>query len=162
MRFPIIALVLVAVAWGGVARAQSGGTVITSDTLMFDYKHSIAIFENNVKVNDPQMHMESDKLTMLFEGTNSIKSITATGKVKLWQADKVATCKQAVYIGTSGEITLTGDVVVTRSGDSLQTEEVVFWVNEDRMKCPGKSTVTISQNSQGAKMPHPGLGKQER
>lgn len=153
MRLWII-LGTLAAALAGAARAQTG-TVITSDALTFDYKRSVAIFENNVKVNDPQMRMEADKLTLLFEGTNSIKSITATGKVKLWQADKVATCKQAVYVGKSGEITLTGDVVVTRGSDSLQTEEVLFWVNEDRMQCRKPSRVTISAESQsgGGKSP---------
>ena len=124
--------------------------MITSDALTFDYKRSIAVFEDNVKVNDPQVRMEADKLTAIFDSTNSVKSITATGKVKMWQADKVATCNKAVYVGTSGEITLTGDVVVTRGSDSLQTEEVLFWVNEDRMQCRKPSRVTISQDSQGA------------
>ena len=159
MRFSIIPIILLTVSWAGVARAQTGGTVITSDALMFDYKQSIAIFEKNVKVNDSQMRMEADKMTVLFDGTNALKTITADGKVKLWQADKVATCAKAVYVGTSGEITLTGNVVVTRSGDSLQTEEVVFWVNEDRMKCRGPSTVTISADTQGGKTPRLGLGK---
>jgi lipopolysaccharide transport protein LptA len=157
MKYLTILLAL-GVLWAGAARGQTGGTTITSDALTFDYKRSIATFEGNVKVVDPQMKMDADKLTLLLDSTNSIKSITATGRVKIVQMDKTATCSSAVYVAKTGEVTLKGNVVVIRAGESLQSEEVIFWVNEDRMKCPGQSKLSISQDSQGGKAPRLGLG----
>lgn len=149
--------VLGAVTVASVASAQTN-TVITSDEMEFDYKRSVATFERNVKVTDPQMTINADRIQMLFDGTNSVKSVTATGNVKIWQADKVATSKKAVYTAATGEITLTGNVLVTRGQDTLATEEVIFWVNDNRMRCPKPVRMVISQQAQDGKEPKLKLG----
>jgi lipopolysaccharide export system protein LptA len=145
------------VAAAAVAGAQTN-TVITSDEMEFDYKRSIATFDRNVKVTDPQRTITADKIVMTFDGTNSVKSVTATGNVKIWQAEKVATCRKAVYTAATGEIDLTGNVWVTRGQDTLATEEVIFWVNEDRMRCPKPVKMVISQQSQDGGAPKLKLG----
>jgi lipopolysaccharide transport protein LptA len=140
----------------GSAGAQTGSnTVITADEMTFDYKGSVATFLGNVKVVDPQLRLDADKVTVTFEGTNAVKAVTATGNVRLSQVDKTATCHKAVYLARDGEVRLTGNVVVRRQNDSLSGPEIIFWVNEDRMQCPGRSTLVISP--QGRETPIKGL-----
>jgi lipopolysaccharide transport protein LptA len=148
---------LIIAAWGvAAARGQTNTTVITSDELEFDYKHSIATFDRNVTVVDPQMTMKADKMVITFDSTNSVKSVTATGNVRLQQLDKSATCAKAVYTAQSGEIRLTGSVVVQRATDTLATEDVSFWVTEERMQCHAPSKLVITQPAEGGLKPKAG------
>lgn len=126
-----------------------GNTTITAQTLSFDYKRFIAVFENNVVVVDPDVRMEADRLNVVFEGSNSLKSVSASGNVHLWHQDKEATCQRAVYVSRSGEVVLRGDAVLSRGDDRVMGDEITFWLHEDRMTCtPGR--LIIGPQSQGS------------
>lgn len=144
MRSRTLALGLVlCVSAGASARAATAGNVvITSDHLSFDYKRYIAVFEGNVVIDDPQVHIEADQMTVLFEGTNQIKSVTAIGNVRMRSGDRRASCRRAVYLAKTGEVLLTGGVSLTRGRDTVMGEKVTFWLFEDRMECtPGRLVI---------------------
>jgi len=127
---------------GGALAQSTNATVITSEKLSFDYKRSIAVFEGNVVVEDPQLKMRADKLNVLFEGTNSVKSVVAVGNVLLWYGDKTASCRHAIYVAKTGEITLRGNAALRREQDSVTGEEIVFYLNEERVECrPGRLVI---------------------
>ena len=118
---------------------QAGtNTVITSKHLTFDYSRYIAVFEEDVVVVDPQITIKSDKLTVRFDSTNSVKSVTAVGNVRLRQGDKTGSCEKAIYVARTGEIILLGDARLNRGSDSVIGRQITFWINEDRLTCePG-------------------------
>jgi len=165
MRKSIIAVMISTALLPGYAEQKPESTqeptVITSKTLTFDYQRSIAVFQDDVVVVDPQIRMESDKLNVVFDQTNDVKSVTASGAVQLWHADKRASCDRAIYIARTGEVILQGDARVMREGDVVAGNEIVFWLNEDRMICkpghvifyPGKRELpqpeSIPKNSEG-------------
>lgn len=121
-------------------------TIITSDQMSYDYKRSIAIFQDNVVVVDPQVRLEADALTVLFGSTNEVKSVTAIGSVRIKSGDKSATCNKAIYIIRTGEILLTGNAKLMRNSDALEGKQITFWVNEERVVCkPGKLTIHPSR-----------------
>ncbi len=137
---------VVALAVVPAALAQTGTgtqeTIITAKRLDFDYARFIAVFEGNVVVVDPQVRMEADRMNVVFEGSNAVKSVTATGRVRLWQDDKVATCQRAVYVARAGEVVLRGDAVLTRGNDKVFGDEITFWLFEDRMtSTPGRLVI---------------------
>lgn len=142
----------VAVAAAGPATARDTKTTITSDQMSYDYKRSIAIFQDNVVVEDPQVRLEADALTVLFGSTNEIKSVTAIGNVRIKSGDKAATCNKAIYIIRTGEILLTGKAKLMRNNDALEGKQITFWVNEERVVCsPGKLTIhPASGNNSGS------------
>lgn len=84
--------------------------VITCDgPLHFDYEHSIATFENNVHVKDPNGDLYSDKLVAhLDAATHTIRYAEATGNVMIHQQQNTATSERAVYEPGIGKITLVG------------------------------------------------------
>lgn len=121
------------------SKSETGATIITSGRLKYDYKRSIAIFENDVVVQDPQVRIESDTLTVLFGKTNEIRSATALGNVRIRSGDKTARCRKAIYIARTGEILLTGDAELHREKDSLAGDQITFWLHEERVFCkPGR------------------------
>jgi len=127
------------IAGGAEQALGTNSTVITGERLEFDYKRYIAVFEENVVVEDPQIRIESDRLTVCFDGTNDVKSVTALGRVRMKSEDKRATCDKAVYLASSGEVIMTGSATLHRDKDYVSGERIIFWIDEDRMECtPGR------------------------
>ena len=82
----LVLIMSVAVSWPAagkrVARMDGDNkTVITSARAYFDYKRSIAVFTGDVNVVDPEVRIKSDKLTVIFDGSNDVSSVTAVGNV---------------------------------------------------------------------------------
>jgi lipopolysaccharide export system protein LptA len=130
----------------GLMLAQDEGTnktVVTSDRLTYDYKKSLATFEGNVVVIDPRMTIESDEMRLVFNSTNSIKSATATGKVRMKSEDKTATCDRAVYLAENEEVTLTGNARLNRGRDTTTGNRIVFYLDEDRVVVEGETRLVV-------------------
>lgn len=84
--------------------------VITCDgPLSFDYGASIAVFENNVHVKDPNGDLYSDKLVAYLDPkTRTIRYAEATGRVRIHKELNTAMSQKAVYEPRIGKITLVG------------------------------------------------------
>jgi lipopolysaccharide transport protein LptA len=126
----------VAGALHAAAQSRPGGTntVIVADTMNFDYRRMIAGFEGNVDVVAPQVRILSDKLTVIFEGTNTVRSVTAVGHVRVYHLDKQATSDQAVYVARSAEIELTGNARLYWKQDQIFGKKIVFWLNDEKVR----------------------------
>jgi lipopolysaccharide export system protein LptA len=122
---------------------DSDVTVITSDKLTFDYMKQYAFFEKNVVVVDPQMKIFADTMMVLFDSDNKAKSIKAEGNVIIVQEDKRARAAVAEYKVDSGEITLTGEPMVTRGRDILTADVIKFWRDDNRMECKPRARLVI-------------------
>jgi lipopolysaccharide transport protein LptA len=130
----ILVILLAALCAAAIVRADPKETVVTSKKMNFDYKAYVAQFSGDVVVIDPQMRIESDDLTVEFNSTNSVKSVTAVGSVRIKLPDKTATSDKAVYIEKESKIILTGSAKVTvRGGDSVNGDKITIWFKEDRM-----------------------------
>jgi len=131
---------------GGGSSTNSGGMVITSERLEFDYKEFVAAFDENVHVTDPQFTLTSDRLLVFLEGTNQIKRIVAIGHVDVVQVDRHATCDKAVYERGSGQVVMTGNPVMSRGSDRVAGREITIWLNDERVVVQG-GRMTISPES---------------
>ena len=141
---------------------KSSKTIITSNEMSYDYKRSIAIFQDNVVVIDPQVRLEADALTVLFGSTNEIKSVTAVGNVRIKSDDKAATCNKAIYLAQSGKIFLTGNARLIRNNDTLEGKQITFWLNEERVLCkPGRLTIYSDQERSGTDVFNSGGNKKK-
>jgi lipopolysaccharide transport protein LptA len=101
--------------------AERQETVITSEKVNVDLKQSTAKFNGKVIVVSPRMRIASDELTVEFNGTNSVKSVTAAGNVRINLPEKTATSTKAVYIDKEHTLVLTGNakVVMARGGGPM-------------------------------------------
>lgn len=129
----------VRIAW---CEQDAKQTTISAKRASFDYKRSIAEFVGDVVVVDPEVTMNSDKLTVLFDGSNDVKSVTATGDVRLEYQGKKATCKKAVYIAREGYIVMTGDAAIRDVQDSVMGDVIQIWIHDEKMTVePGRLVI---------------------
>lgn len=123
-----------------VAPGPMGKTVITSDTLLFDYRQRMCVFEGNVVVTEPRVRMESQKLHVFFDASNNVESVVATEAVKVTQENRVATCGRAVYTVESGAIVMTIDPMLARGRDELRGDEIKIFVHSEKViSTPGRA-----------------------
>jgi LPS export ABC transporter protein LptC len=96
---------------------------ITCDgPLDVDYEKNIAIFNNNVKVEKPDLIIYSDKMQVYFtpkqqnkasvQGvaaiSSSLKKIVALGNVRIIRGENISYSQEAIYTAIDKKITLTG------------------------------------------------------
>ncbi len=108
--------------------------VITCDgPLDIDYDKNIAVFNNNVKVEKPDLTIYSDKMQVYFtpkqgDGvkaqespvmSSSINKIIALGNVRIDRSGNTSYSQEAIYTALDKKITLTGrpQIVIYQTGD---------------------------------------------
>ena len=138
---------------GVVKAAELSRTVITSDNLAFDYERMIAIFEGNVEIEDPDVRITADRMLMFFEGTNKVRSVTATGNVRFWQGDRSATCKRAIYVSRTGEVILSGDATLSQGKDSVTGDEITLQLHYNSMKVTPAKLVIFAEEGKSRALP---------
>ena len=77
--------------------------------LIVKYKDKIAVFNNNVVVEDESATIYADKLTVYFNSPdNRIRKIVGEGHVKIVKGDNVTESEKAVYDVESDSLTMIG------------------------------------------------------
>lgn len=138
----IAAMVSLVLAWRGDAASVipkgkiKGETTITSSRMEYDYAHSSIIFEENVKISNPDYTMTCERLVVMLTPENDVKWIKATKNVILVNADRSAKCDEAIYTKADGKVVMTGrEVIVQRSKDQMTGTKITIWLNDERVVC---------------------------
>jgi len=97
--------------------------IICDGPLDVDYEKNIAIFNNNVKVEKPDLTIYSDKMEVYFTPkqqdntasssgpaaiSSSINKIVALGNVRIIRGENISYSQEAIYTAIDKKITLTG------------------------------------------------------
>ena len=100
---------------------------ITADTFTVTETSHEAVFTGNVVVNHPTVLVHADKVVATYGegGTSDIKTFVATGHVELKTSDQNATGERAVFTPSDQLLRLTGNVLVTNSGGTVGSNELV-------------------------------------
>ena len=111
---------------GGAALAQQK-VQITADTFTVTEADQEAVFTGHVVVNHPTVIVHADKVVATYGagGTSDIKTFEATGNVELKTSDQDATGERAIFTPGDQLLRLTGNVVVTNSGGTVNSSELV-------------------------------------
>lgn len=129
-------------------------TTITSERIEFDYKEFVAVFDENVKVDNPQFFLTADRVVVFIEGTNQVRQIMALGRVTLTNGQRVASCDKAVYTRLNGQVVMTGTAVLRRVGDYVSGDRIIIWLDDERMEVsPGHFVIapeTLKQRQKQA------------
>ncbi len=93
---------------------------------------------------------------------NSTGIVTASGNVRIVYPDQrvVATARQAQYFSREGRVVLSGEVTVVQDdGHSLQAEQLVYLVNQERLEARPAvgQQVTSRYNLASPSVPSPSL-----
>ena len=111
----------------GMAEADASAAVeLTADELSVDQGSGRAEFTGNVLIAQGAMRLAADKVSVTYAkgDQREIESLEATGNVTLVSGTDAAEAAQAVYQVGSGNIVLTGDVVVAQGENVLSGEKV--------------------------------------
>lgn len=118
----------------GFFSAEKKPIDVVSDNMEGLEKGKVIIFKGNVIAKQGDLEMFSDTLTAyLGEETNEIEKALAKGHVKIIKQDRIATCEDALFENTKGEITLKGNVVVFSGPNKVAGDTVKYFINEDRV-----------------------------
>ncbi|MBF0302222.1 MAG: lipopolysaccharide transport periplasmic protein LptA [Desulfamplus sp.] len=112
---------------------------VTSDNMLAEKESSIITFSGNVVAKQGDSVIKADKISVILftakeKKTNpsnmkqEIKSLTASGNVKLSSANRTASADQAVYTSTDQKIVLTGGSNFPRvmTGESYITGKTII------------------------------------
>jgi lipopolysaccharide transport protein LptA len=140
---------LVCLAMIGPAIAQEAQkTVITADELEYRYGQREANFKGNVLVQDPEVTMQADTLSVTLLEDNSVNDVVAVGHVVVVQAGRRATCEKAHYSARTGVIVMSGKARLARGKDVVTGDQITIDTNSQRVKCrPGSMTFFSAERS---------------
>ncbi len=120
--------------FAGLEGVKDQQTVITSSRIEFDYKEMVAVFDENVRVENPQFLMLADRVLVFLDGTNDVKQILAIGRVSVTNEMRSASCDKAVYTRAADQLVLTGSAELRRGSDYVKGDRIAIWLNDERME----------------------------
>jgi lipopolysaccharide export system protein LptA len=126
----------------------SGETMITGETLIFDYERRFVRMDQEVKVTDDHGVLETETLLGRFSDDESVEMIEARKGVRIVSEDRTATAENAVYSFKSGAIQLDGSPQVALGGNRLTGEQIRFWIKDSRrMICESNAVLVVTGTS---------------
>lgn len=115
------------VAFGGLKQDSSLPVEVNADQLAVNQADSTAIFTGNVKVAQGEMRLAADTVQVEYaEGGGRIERLHATGNVTLSSGTQAAEGREAVYTIDTGEVVMTGDVLLTQEGSAISGQKLVI------------------------------------
>ena len=112
----------------GFGRAQDTKlpVEVTAEQLSVDQKTGKATFSGKVLIGQGQMRLAADRVTVTYaQGNQSrISALHAEGNVTMVSGEDAAEARAADYDVESGNVILTGDVLLTQGGNVLAGEKV--------------------------------------
>ena len=107
---------------------------IKSDRLEAHNKERKVIFMGNVQARQRDVLIFSDRLTTFYDKAGKdVERIVAEGNVKITQADKVGTSREAVYENLTRKLIMMGDPHLWQGKDELRGEIITVFLDEDRV-----------------------------
>ena len=132
---------------GSVARAK-GETMITGESLVFDYERRFVRMDQDVKVVDDRGELEAETLMGRFSEENEVEMIEARKGVRITSEGRTATSDSAVYAFRSGAVQLDGNAQLSEGANRLSGEQIKFWIKGSRrMVCEPNALLEISSTS---------------
>jgi|GEM_PF-645601 len=131
---------MTAVGKGGMANSDERKAVLKESVMVImepdtkincdgplevSYNDNIAVFYNNVMVEDEDGTLLADKLTVEFDPeTQELAQVTAEGNVKVKRGKSYTMSEKAIYSGSTGRAKLLGNPrVIIDSGELAEFEE---------------------------------------
>jgi lipopolysaccharide export system protein LptA len=135
---------------GGFGLSASRGPIdITSDTVEYDQKQNSITFKGNVIAKQEDTTLYASTMVVHQDPeTKKLKTIVATGNVKIVQLERRATGQRATFNQEENKIVLDGEAVVREGENVVRGERVIYYTNEERSIVEGgkgsRVTTTIT------------------
>lgn len=115
------------IAFGGLKQDTTLPVQVTADQLSVDQADGKATFAGNVMVVQGEMKLTAASVRVEYTADRSgIAKLYATGGVTLVNQSDAAEANEAVYTVASGEVVMTGDVLLTQGASALSGQKLVI------------------------------------
>ncbi len=115
------------VAFGGLKQDTSLPVEVSADNLSVNQADGTAVFSGNVLVGQGEMRLSAGRVKVEYttDGTGISKLFASEG-VTLINATDAAEARDAIYTIDSGQVVMTGDVLLTQGGNALSGQKLVI------------------------------------
>lgn len=142
------------VPFGALRHDPDAQVEVTADQLSVDQSDGTAVFSGNVTVSQGDMRLEAQTVRVVYsdrEGSGQqVDRLEASGGVTLVAGTEAAQSREAVYTVDSGEIVMTGDVVLTQGPNALSSQKLTVDLRSGTGRLEG-GVRTILQTGGGAR-----------
>jgi lipopolysaccharide export system protein LptA len=135
LMFLLSLLVLPGAAWSEspVSLDRGQPLEITSNRLESDGGLKQVVFLGNVVAKQGGLTIKASKLIVSYQGKNNqVSRIEAIGDVTIVKDNRIATGGRGVYEVGKETIVMTGSPRVQQGENSVEGDEIAFFLNEDR------------------------------
>ncbi len=123
--------------------------IITSETLTINKKENQAFFKGSVVAKKDNVTIFSDNMLVNYDETGTkIKTIEASGNVKVLKDTRTILADRAVYIAEEDSITFTGEPVAMDGKNMIKGDKIIYYISEDR-SVVSNSKVFLKNESTG-------------
>lgn len=165
MRSSAAALLLViclggAGAWAAASPLstwKTGSEPLQIDARTMDIQgaENVVVFQGEVAARQGELTLNADRVQVRADPkTREIRSVEATGSVRIRKGDIVASGEQASYDAARGVAVLTGGPKVWRGKDVVAGDKITLYLAEDRSVVEGAKAV-IYPPAKGQENPAP-------
>lgn len=131
--------------------STNASTRITAKRMEYDYQESVALFDDDVVVSDPQFQLTANRMLAFFSGTNDLKQLVIIGNVSISNDNRFARCDKAVYTRANGQIVMLGHAELERTGKGeegkITGERITIWIDEERVEVYPAASLTLPGNT---------------
>jgi len=115
------------IAFGGLKQDTSLPVEVTADQLSVNQADGTALFTGNVLVGQGEMRLSAERVLVEYtaDGTGIAKLFASEGVTLINQTD-AAESRDAVYTIETGDVVMTGDVLLTQGGNALSGQKLVI------------------------------------
>jgi lipopolysaccharide export system protein LptA len=111
---------------------------IESDTMEANQKQNFVIFKGNVLAKQEDITLYANMVTIYYDSdTKGIKTVVATGNVKIVQLNRRATGQKITFNQDENKVVMEGEVVLREGENVIRGERVIYYIDEERSVVEG-------------------------
>lgn len=133
------------VAFAGLKTDPTLPVQVSADQLSVNQNDGSAIFKGNVVVTQGQMKLEAATVQVEYAADKkTIARLLADGGVKLAAGTDAASAKTAEYAPETGDLLLTGDVILTQGSSAISGQKLTISLKTGLGTMDGRVTTTFT------------------
>ena len=111
---------------------SSGETLVTGESLIFDYTRHFVRMDGEVEVVDDRGTLQAEILLARFSESNRVQVIEGRRGVRIQSGDRLGGAESAVYSVETAEVQMDGSAWIAENENRLEGEHIRFWMEGAR------------------------------
>ncbi len=146
LALPATASAQTNIALGGISADPTAPVEVTADSLTVDQASGSAVFSGNVVIGQGSLRIAAGEVRVVYsEATGDIAQLLASGGVTFVTATEAAEAQNADYNLVTGQLTLTGEVLLTQGASALSADRMTVNLADGRARMDGRVRTVFAQ-----------------